>query len=290
MAYIITFSSFKGGAGRTTTCVNVACQLAEAGMKVAIVDLDIDGPGVATLMDLSEEMVHTRNIARYFRDAHGTNNSNWLIDHSPRMSSEAIAKGGLLHVYASPLVPEEDDVLNMTGDDLPDAFGKIITNMQNDYEYIFIDAASGISDASVLALAASDYIVICFRWSRQHVKGTFSTIKLAASMINSGSNFPLKNFFLVSNAVPKPESGEESEIAEDAKLALSAAVSKILPNLRVPKIFDLYETRSLRFYEEILTHENNTVTQAEAAERSEALEMYTMLSKHLRDFIIHDNA
>ncbi|HMV65887.1 MAG TPA: AAA family ATPase [Myxococcota bacterium] len=45
-ARVITFYSFKGGVGRTLALVNVACLLTERGQRVAIVDLDLEAPGV----------------------------------------------------------------------------------------------------------------------------------------------------------------------------------------------------------------------------------------------------
>ena len=43
---IVTFYSFKGGAGRTMALANVAWILASNGLKVLVVDWDLDSPGL----------------------------------------------------------------------------------------------------------------------------------------------------------------------------------------------------------------------------------------------------
>jgi MinD-like ATPase involved in chromosome partitioning or flagellar assembly len=48
---VVTFFSFKGGVGRTTALVACAWQLARAGKKVVAIDLDLEAPGLSTLLD-----------------------------------------------------------------------------------------------------------------------------------------------------------------------------------------------------------------------------------------------
>src|SRR2546425_5801160 len=42
----ITFYSYKGGNGRTLAAANFAVYLAKLGLKVVIIDFDLDAPGV----------------------------------------------------------------------------------------------------------------------------------------------------------------------------------------------------------------------------------------------------
>jgi hypothetical protein len=47
---VVVFYSFKGGMGRSTTLASFAVQRAQAGERVAVVDFDLDAPGIGTLL------------------------------------------------------------------------------------------------------------------------------------------------------------------------------------------------------------------------------------------------
>ena len=49
MAKIISFSNQKGGVGKTTSCVNIAAQIAKKGKKVLLVDMDPQGNATSGL-------------------------------------------------------------------------------------------------------------------------------------------------------------------------------------------------------------------------------------------------
>ena len=51
---VIAISSGKGGVGKTTTAVSVALALKQQGAKVGVLDADIYGPNVATMLGCHE--------------------------------------------------------------------------------------------------------------------------------------------------------------------------------------------------------------------------------------------
>ena len=53
--YKIAVMSGKGGVGKTTVAVNIACMLAKRGNKVGILDADIDCPNVANIIGVEEK-------------------------------------------------------------------------------------------------------------------------------------------------------------------------------------------------------------------------------------------
>ncbi len=53
--HIIAVSSGKGGVGKSTIAVNIACSLAKLGLKTGLLDADIYGPNTPSMLGVSEE-------------------------------------------------------------------------------------------------------------------------------------------------------------------------------------------------------------------------------------------
>ena len=53
--HIVAVSSGKGGVGKSTTAVNLACALAKTGAKTGLLDCDVYGPDIPMMMGLSGE-------------------------------------------------------------------------------------------------------------------------------------------------------------------------------------------------------------------------------------------
>jgi MinD-like ATPase involved in chromosome partitioning or flagellar assembly len=54
---IVSVHSFRGGTGKSNTTANLAVTLARAGHRVAVVDTDIQSPGIHVLFQLDEAHV-----------------------------------------------------------------------------------------------------------------------------------------------------------------------------------------------------------------------------------------
>lgn len=71
VASIVAVSSTKGGVGKSTVCVNLACALAARGLRVGLLDADVYGPSMPTMLGSAQrpEVVEGNKVKPV--DAHG---------------------------------------------------------------------------------------------------------------------------------------------------------------------------------------------------------------------------
>jgi MinD-like ATPase involved in chromosome partitioning or flagellar assembly len=258
MAWIITFNSFKGGSGRSTTCINIAAQLARSDKRVLVIDLDIDGPGLGTLFGLTDKEVERSGIVSYLSssDSDATRQHVGAIrNHTLKVAIEDIE----IDFMGAPLNADAS-AFEMAGTELPDRLAALKEAIETSYDFVLIDAASGISDTSALAFAISDSICLCFRWSRQHFRGTMMTLSIVCKMLEA-QGFPLQDFTLVANAVPHPVTSAENDIVKEVRKTINSLLRERfgsrLPNgLPLPKIQDVWEISTMKFYERIVAQDD----------------------------------
>lgn len=79
---ILAVSSAKGGVGKSTVAVNLACALAQRGLKVGLLDADVYGPSLPTLLGLERAEPERRGDKLVPIDAHGlkTMSIGFIVD------------------------------------------------------------------------------------------------------------------------------------------------------------------------------------------------------------------
>jgi MinD-like ATPase involved in chromosome partitioning or flagellar assembly len=183
MGKIVSIHSFRGGTGKSNTTANVAAQLALAGKRVAIIDTDIQSPGIHVLFDLDESTMGNTlnnyldgkceitevayNVGQYTGNAVGlqklAGKSLWLIPSS--IKSRDIRK-----------------VLQLGYDvnRLNEGFQNLIKGL--DLDYLLIDTHPGLNEETLLSIAISDVLLLILRPDQQDFQGTAVTVDIATSL------------------------------------------------------------------------------------------------------------
>lgn len=183
MAQVISIHSFRGGTGKSNLTANIAVAVASQGKRVAIVDTDIQSPGIHVLFGMDEE-----------KFTYALNDYLWgkcsLKDTAYDVTSQIISargtpadiSGTVFLVPASLKAGEIARVLREGYDVglLNDGFHDLLDQLQLDY--LFIDTHPGLNEETLLSLAISDRMVIILRPDRQDFLGTAVTLEVARKL------------------------------------------------------------------------------------------------------------
>ncbi|MBO2705910.1 AAA family ATPase [Lactiplantibacillus plantarum] len=157
MTTSITIGNFKGGVGKTTTCVTFSYLLNKAHRKTLLIDFDPQG-------NASEIIEKTFPVFKQ-------KNSKSLTDGIKNLDlSESIA-----HVTDYLDLMPSDWSLSLLPDmledykksDRPLFLKTLLTKIRNDYDYILIDVPPTLSAYTNNAVLASDYVIMVMQTQEQ---------------------------------------------------------------------------------------------------------------------------
>lgn len=187
---VVTFYSFKGGVGRTTTLALLAWLLARDGKRVLVVDLDLEAPGLSTLLRAPVR----RGVLDFVVDRIATGKSDLtdLIatpDGLPAAAARLIrvAPAGVLNRAYLEKLARLDFVGAVGASGGPSPVGGALREFllkaknQEKPDYVFLDARSGLHDVSGLSLHGMSHLDLLFvRDSAQDLEGLKLTLAARA--------------------------------------------------------------------------------------------------------------
>jgi ATP-binding protein involved in chromosome partitioning len=157
---IILVASGKGGVGKSTTAVNIAAALALEGAKVGLLDADIYGPSIPTMLGLAGQKISSPdNKLMQPKFAHGVylQSIGFLVD--PQQASVwrgPMASQALLQLLNETLWPELDYLIV----DMPPGTGDIQLTMA---QKLPVTAAVVVTTPQDVALADAQKAISMFR-------------------------------------------------------------------------------------------------------------------------------
>ncbi|GKX56056.1 iron-sulfur cluster carrier protein [Leminorella grimontii] len=195
---IIAVSSGKGGVGKSSTAVNLALALAAEGAKVGILDADIYGPSIPTMLGTTHERPTSpdgEHMAPIVAHGLATNSIGYLVEDGNAMVWRGpMASKALLQLLQDTLWPDLDylviDMPPGTGDiqltlsqNIPVTGAVIVTTPQ---DVALVDAMKGLVmfekvHVPVLGIIENMSIHICSNCGHQEaIFGTGGAEKLIA--------------------------------------------------------------------------------------------------------------
>ncbi len=216
MTQIISVHSFRGGTGKSNTTANLATLLAMEGLRVGIVDTDIQSPGIHVLFNLDEsEMVHSLNDYLWgkcdIKEA----------AHDVTGHVGADIKGQIFLIPSSIKAGEIARVLREGYDVglLNDGFRELIKELSLDV--LMIDTHPGLNEETLLSIAISTALVIIMRPDQQDYQGTAVTVDVARKL-------DVPRMVLVLNKVP--QTFDFDDVRNRVEQIYKCDVAAILPH------------------------------------------------------------
>ncbi len=216
MATIISIHSFRGGTGKSNTSANLAAIYAMDGLRVGVVDTDIQSPGIHVIFGLDE------SETRY-----SLNDYLWgrCSIEQTACNVTRVLKGnpaGTIHLI--PSSANAADIARVLHDGydidlLSDGFSDLIQALRLDI--LLIDTHPGLNEETLLSIAVSNALLIVMRPDYQDYQGTGLTVEVAREL-----EVP-KMMILINKA---PSTFDVQQIRETVSGAYRCPVAAVIPH------------------------------------------------------------
>ena len=220
MTKILSVHSFRGGTGKSNSSANIAARLAASGRRVAVVDTDVQSPGIHVLFGFDEHIPgHTLNDY-LFDNAPIIDTAHDVTERIALSGAEVHSGGALFLVPASIKAGDIARVLRQGYDveALNDGFRELVKGLELDY--LVIDTHPGLNEETLLSITISDILLLIMRPDKQDYQGTAVTIDIARRL-------EVPELLVMVNKVPS--NADLAVMATDVSQAYGVEVAGVLP-------------------------------------------------------------
>ena len=213
MSKIISIHSFRGGTGKSNTTANLAVSLAQTGLRVCVVDTDIQSPGIHVMFQLNPNDIDF-----------SLNDFLWGKCEIEQTVQEVFTENSKGKVFLIPSSMRTGDIARVLkfGYDiqlLREGLMNIISALKIDV--LLIDTHPGLNEETLMSIALSDVLLIILRPDSQDYQGTAVTVEVARQI-------EVPRMYLLMNKVP--DIFDKAETIEKAQAAFNCSVIGILPH------------------------------------------------------------
>jgi MinD-like ATPase involved in chromosome partitioning or flagellar assembly len=216
MSITVSTHSFRGGTGKSNLTANLATVLAQKGLRVGVVDTDIQSPGIHVLFGLDEG-----------RMGHSLNDYLWgkcdirQAAHDVTAGVGAAIKGKIMLIPSSIKAGEIARVLREGYDVglLNDGFQELSSALKLDV--LMIDTHPGLNEETLLSISISDVLAVILRPDQQDYQGTAVTVEVARKL-------DVPRMMLVVNKLPAVF--DVAEVKARVERIYNVPVAGILPH------------------------------------------------------------
>ncbi|MDX9991414.1 MAG: MinD/ParA family protein [Anaerolineales bacterium] len=216
MSKIISVHSFRGGTGKSNTSANLSYLSAQRGLRVGVVDTDIQSPGIHVLFGLDDQ-----DMGRSLNDYLWGKCDIEETAHDVTDSLGADMQGKLYLIPSSIKAGEIARVLREGYDVslLNDGFQSLVQKLKLDL--LVIDTHPGLNEETLLSIAISDVLLLILRPDSQDYQGTSVTVEVARKL-------DVPKMYLMVNKVPEMFNTED--VRQRVEKTYNCEVAAVVPH------------------------------------------------------------
>lgn len=166
---VLTFYSYKGGVGRTTSLALTATYLARKGKNIFVIDCDFEAPGLLNFFKSSQSNNCKSGLIEYLNDILFDENTN-IDDYIYNIEKSYSGSGNISLIPAGNILSSNDNLLSylegiakidLQGDVLVSTLIKLIDIINNKYnpDLIIVDSRTGFNNILGALSRISKHIV-----------------------------------------------------------------------------------------------------------------------------------
>lgn len=212
---IASIHSYRGGTGKSNLTANLAYLLAVAGKRVAVVDTDIQSPGIHIIFNVDQQKLTWCLNDFLWRKCS-------IEDTAVEVEFEEPVPSGRL--FLIPSSTNSGDIARILNDGynvelLSDGFEQLCEKLALDF--LLIDTHPGLNEETLLSLAISNKLLVIMRPDQQDFEGSSITLQVA-------SRLHVDDIMVVINKVPSRL--DQQALKTDVETACGFPVVAVLPH------------------------------------------------------------